>query len=52
MLKLLLRWKVLRQVTKLMQTVGNAYEDGHLSDAERGAVMKEFWVLVRMFKGK
>ena len=51
-LRLAFRWKVLKEVLALLQTVGDAYEDGQLSNEERSDVMKAFWAVVKTYRGK
>ena len=49
-LKLMLRWRVLREVLKLLSIVGDAAEDQRLSQVERGAVMKQMWVVIHSYQ--
>ena len=51
MFKLLFRWQVLREVGRLLEQVGDAYEDNHLDSEERSKIMRQFWVLVRTARG-
>lgn len=51
-LRLAFRWKVLKEVLALLQTVGAAYEDGQLSNEERSKVMTAFWRTVRTYQRK
>ncbi len=49
-LKLMTRWNVLREVLKLLSLVGDAAEDQRLTQAERGAVMKQMWVVIKTYQ--
>tara|TARA_Y100000310_G_scaffold279107_1_gene298055 strand:- start:3633 stop:3797 length:165 start_codon:yes stop_codon:yes gene_type:complete len=50
-IKLVLRPRVLSEVVKLLALVGDAYKDGVLSRKERAAVWKQFWAVVRAYRG-
>jgi hypothetical protein len=52
MISLLVRWRVLRAVGELLQSVGGALDDGDLSDAERAVVKRRLWQLVMAYRGK
>jgi len=52
MLHLAFRWRVLRAVGALIQSVGSALDDDELSDAELAIVKRRFWELVAVYRGK
>ena len=52
MLHLAFRWRVLRAVGVLVQSVGGALDDSELSDAEKKVVGRRFWELVAAYRGK
>jgi hypothetical protein len=49
-IRLMLRLKVLREVMKLLSLVGDAAEDGKLTIEERSAVMKQMWVVIKVYR--
>lgn len=57
-LKLLFRWRVLAAVGKLLYEIGKAYgtratpAEPDLTNTERAAVLKAFWHLVRVYRGR
>jgi hypothetical protein len=52
LLHLAFRWRVLRAVGALLQSVGSALADDELSDAEKKVVGRRFWELVAVYRGK
>jgi hypothetical protein len=52
LLHLAFRWRVLRAVGALVQSVGGALDDSELSDAEKKVVGRRFWELVAVYRGK
>ena len=52
MLHLAFRWRVLRAVGKLLQSVGSALYDDELSEAEWAVVKRRLWSLVAEYRGQ
>jgi hypothetical protein len=52
LLHLAFRWRVLRAVGELLQSVGEKLYDDELSDAEWALVKRRLWQLVAAYKGK
>jgi hypothetical protein len=50
-LTLLFRWRLIHEFGKLLFTVGDGFEDGRLTPSERSRMMKQFWTVVRTYRG-